>query len=64
MHEIISKRVKNSNKDFIKQISEIMKTNPAKRKISFLKIILRKILDIFMFFIPKKILLKLIKIYL
>ena len=64
MHEIISKRVKNSNKDFIKQVSGITKTNPAKRKISFLKIILRKILDIFMFFIPKKILLKLIKIYL
>tara|TARA_A100000164_G_C21939685_1_gene789968 strand:- start:2009 stop:3070 length:1062 start_codon:yes stop_codon:yes gene_type:complete len=64
MHEVVTQRIKNKNIQFLEEIRKIPQTNPSLRKISLIKIIFRKILDCIMLFVPKKILFKLMKIYL
>ena len=66
LHQVITKRVQNENHSFYEEIKVIPKINPSKFKWSpqnFVKITVRYILNILMFFFPKKILYKLFKIY-
>ena len=66
MHELIVKRVNYENISTKEIIKNLPKENLSIRKPStnlYIKLFIRKILDCFMFFIPKKILLKLFKMY-
>ena len=66
MHEIILKRQNNENPLTKRIIQNLPKENFSIRKTStklYVKLFIRKILDCFIFFIPKKILLKLFKMY-
>ena len=68
MHEILVEWVSEKNFDTRKIIRNLEKEiNKDKKKSNlptFFKIFLRKLLDLFIFFIPKKILLKIFKMYL
>lgn len=68
MHEILVERVSEKNFDTRKIIrnleKEINKDKKRSNLLTFFKIFLRKLLDLFIFFIPKKILLKIFKMYL
>ena len=64
MHEIILKRVNNENPLIQKIIQNLPKENFSKPSTKlYIKLFIRKILDCFMFFVPKKILFKLLKMY-
>tara|TARA_B100000795_G_scaffold65500_1_gene44545 strand:- start:6820 stop:7905 length:1086 start_codon:yes stop_codon:yes gene_type:complete len=66
MHELIVKRVKHENISTKKIIQNLPKENSSISRSStklYIKLFIRKILDCFMFFIPKKILFKLFKMY-
>ena len=66
MHEIVTVRENVESEQISKLLSGLKKENPSMFKfniISNFKVILRKIIDFFMFFIPKKIILKIFKIY-
>ena len=66
MHELIVKRVKHENISTKKIIQNLPKENSSISRSStklYIKLFVRKILDCFMFFIPKKILFKLFKMY-
>ena len=66
MHELIVKRINYENISTKKIIQNLPKDNFSIRKPStnlYIKLFIRKILDVFMFLIPKKILLKLFKMY-
>lgn len=69
MHEIVVKRIAEKNYATKKIIKQLDKTNPSQKMnnsklLSIIKFLARKILDIFMLCVPKKILLKILKIYL
>ena len=66
MHELIVKRVKHENISTKKIIQNLPKENSSISRSStklYIKLFVRKILYCFMFFIPKKILFKLFKMY-
>ena len=67
MHEIIVKRSEKKDNKLKELLNSLPKNNPSVYSQSlnnYIKLILRKIMNFFMFFIPKKILLKILKMYL
>ena len=67
MHELVTKRIKTENIETKDIIQNLPKENFSSNTISvkkYHKLFVRKILDCFVFFVPKKILLKLFKMYL
>ena len=64
LHELITQRVENESQDMLSTLSKIKKTNIPSKPQSKFKLLIRFFLDLIFKFIPKKILEKLLKIYL